>query len=485
VKNSGIICSVEDTGAAPVRDESNPTPRILLVDDDFYIRELNAGVLIRFGYKVDTAADGADAWKALNEQSYDLLITDNRMPRVTGLELIKKLRSEDMTLPVILASGTLPVRELKLHPWLQLDATLPKPFTIAELLDTVKKVLQAADSARIRVEKDFPVIMQAISEIESESPPQAIMQNGEIAPAIAPARDQLNSTPRILVVDDESDSRQLTVDVLTRSGYEVEAVKDGAAGWEALQDGDFDLIITDNKMPRMTGVEMLEKLRSARMALPVIMATGLLPAHEFVRKPWLKPDVTLEKPFSNDELLAAVKKILGATDGIFNNPQLFRDCAMEGDKIPQARESAVAPIRDQTNLHQRILVVDDDRDSRQLSVDVLIGSGYDVEGANDGAAGWEALQNNSYDLVITDNKMPRMTGIEMIGKLRSARMTLPVIMATRYLPTHEFVLRPWLKPDAALERPFSNDDLLATVKKILHTDEGDGGHSGTLLPKYL
>ena len=80
--------------------------------------------------------------------------------------------------------------------------------------------------------------------------------------------------------------------------------------------------------------------------------------------------------------------------------------------------------------------------------------------------GWEALQNNSYDLVITDNKMPRMTGIEMIEKLRSATMTLPVIMATRYLPTHEFVRRPWLKPDAALERPFSNDELLAAVKKF-------------------
>jgi DNA-binding response OmpR family regulator len=159
-------------GSADARLQSgaSPSPRILLVEDDFYARELNAGVLIRFGYQVDTAGDGADAWKALNEQSYDLLITDNRMPRVTGLELIKKLRSEDMMLPVILASGTVPSEELKRHPWLQLDATLPKPFTLAELLDTVKKVLSAADSARIRVEKDFPVIMQAISEIESPPP---------------------------------------------------------------------------------------------------------------------------------------------------------------------------------------------------------------------------------------------------------------------------------------------------------------------------
>jgi CheY-like chemotaxis protein len=81
--------------------------------------------------------------------------------------------------------------------------------------------------------------------------------------------------------------------------------------------------------------------------------------------------------------------------------------------------------------------------------------------------------------------MPRMTGLEMIEKLRSATMTIPVIMATSYLPTHEFVRRPWLKPDAALERPFSNDDLLVTVKKILGTDGGNNGRRETLLPKYL
>jgi len=115
--------------------------RILLVDDDLYVRKLNAGVLIRSGYIVETADDGADAWRALNEQIYDLVITDNKMPRVTGLELIKKLRSVDRKMPVILASGMVQDEELNPDPELRLDASLLKPFTIAELLATVKKVL--------------------------------------------------------------------------------------------------------------------------------------------------------------------------------------------------------------------------------------------------------------------------------------------------------------------------------------------------------
>ena len=82
----------------------------------------------------------------------------------------------------------------------------------------------------------------------------------------------------------------------------------------------------------------------------------------------------------------------------------------------------------------RILVVDDDSDARQLSVDVLMDSGYDVESANDGAAGWDALQVNGYDVVITDNQMPKMTGVEMIERLRTAGIKVPVIMATGSLP---------------------------------------------------
>jgi DNA-binding response OmpR family regulator len=99
----------------------------------------------RSGYRVDTAEDGASGWRALNASRYDLLITDNTMPRVTGLNLIKKLRSEDMTLSVILASGTAPTEELNRCPWLQLDAVLPKPYSVAELSEAGRTVLRASN----------------------------------------------------------------------------------------------------------------------------------------------------------------------------------------------------------------------------------------------------------------------------------------------------------------------------------------------------
>ncbi len=136
-----------EVSGASAEIQSKPPRRILLVDDDRDVRNLNAEVLVRAGYQVDTAENGASGWKALEANRYDALITDNTMPGVTGLDLIKKLRSADMTLSVILASGTVPAEELSRCPWLEVNALLPKPYSIAELLRTVDQVLRAADGA--------------------------------------------------------------------------------------------------------------------------------------------------------------------------------------------------------------------------------------------------------------------------------------------------------------------------------------------------
>lgn len=158
----------------------------------------------------------------------------------------------------------------------------------------------------------------------------------------------------------------------------------------------------------------------------------------------------------------------------------FIHFVFEEQKIMTIEESAIDPIKHRKNSRQRILVVDDSSSVRQLKVDLLVDSGYDVEEARDGADGWEALQTGHYDLVITDNTMPKMTGVEMIEKLRSARMTVPVIMATGFMPIFEFTRKPWLKPDAALTIPFSNDELLTAVKGIL--GDADGIPQATLFP---
>jgi two-component system capsular synthesis sensor histidine kinase RcsC len=127
---------------------ARPSHRILVVDDDASIRQLSAEALVSCGYQADAAEDGAAAWRALNTDSYNLLITDHNMPNVTGLELVRKLRAAHMALPVILATGAMPTEELNRHRWLRIEATLLKPFTLAMLLGTVREVLRATDNDR-------------------------------------------------------------------------------------------------------------------------------------------------------------------------------------------------------------------------------------------------------------------------------------------------------------------------------------------------
>ena len=148
--------------------------------------------------------------------------------------------------------------------------------------------------------------------------------------------------------------------------------------------------------------------------------------------------------------------------------QLISQRAMNDSSVSNAGKSASATrLQFQTNLPQRILVVDDDNDARSLSAKVLKGSGYEVDTAEDGAAAWKVLQDKVFNLLITDNHMPKLTGVELVKKLRSARMTLPVIMATRKLPMEALGKTPSLKLSALLPKPFSIEDLLEAVRAVL------------------
>lgn len=131
-------------------------------------------------------------------------------------------------------------------------------------------------------------------------------------PANAPVGREPNSPQRILVVEDDAAIRRINTEILKGSGYQVEAAEDGAAAWDALQLNDYDLVVTDNDMPKVTGVELIQKLRTARMSLPVIMATGVPPEEIFTRHGMLPPAMTLLKPYTFQELLTAVKNVLRA-----------------------------------------------------------------------------------------------------------------------------------------------------------------------------
>ena len=157
----------ESTGAQ-VRGQAVPFKRILLVDDDVNVLQVNAEVLSLFGYQTEAVEDGAVAWRTLQANRYDLLITDNDMPNISGVELVKKLRLARMTLPVVLVSEEIPTAELDRT--LQLAATLLKPFSTDDLLRTVQQVLRASEGAYRRSRIAFATMKRAAGKIEPLRP---------------------------------------------------------------------------------------------------------------------------------------------------------------------------------------------------------------------------------------------------------------------------------------------------------------------------
>jgi DNA-binding NtrC family response regulator len=123
-------------------------------------------------------------------------------------------------------------------------------------------------------------------------------------------RDPQSQSIRILVADDDELVREFCVRTLLCFGYHVETAQDGDAAWTALETKHYDLVITDHSMPKVTGIELAQKLWSAQMAVPVILISGVLPLEELGRHPWLKFVAIVSKPYSSEKLLSVVKEAL-------------------------------------------------------------------------------------------------------------------------------------------------------------------------------
>ena len=111
-------------------------PRILLVDDEAALRNVAARALRSEGYEVIEVPDGLQAWPLAKESRFDLLITDSRMPHLSGTQLAVLVRELHPTIPILRISGS---------PGSGHDesgmATLFKPFRIDNLVATVRSLL--------------------------------------------------------------------------------------------------------------------------------------------------------------------------------------------------------------------------------------------------------------------------------------------------------------------------------------------------------
>jgi two-component system sensor histidine kinase and response regulator WspE len=92
--------------AAGSEDARSRRHRVLVVEDSLTVREVERQMLTRAGYMVDVAVDGLDGWNALQRDRYDLVLSDVDMPRMNGLELVRRIRADRKlaSVPVVMVS---------------------------------------------------------------------------------------------------------------------------------------------------------------------------------------------------------------------------------------------------------------------------------------------------------------------------------------------------------------------------------------------
>ena len=121
---------------------------------------------------------------------------------------------------------------------------------------------------------------------------------------------------RILVIDDEASMRTLLASMLGREGFEVDTAENGDAGVEAFRRQRHDLVVTDILMPKKGGLVAIREILDLDPEMKIIAmsgggSTGKL---NFLSTARTFPGVkTLQKPFRQSELMAAVRSVLGAS----------------------------------------------------------------------------------------------------------------------------------------------------------------------------
>ncbi len=137
---------------------------------------------------------------------------------------------------------------------------------------------------------------------------------------------------KILIVEDEPNMRLGLKDNLEFEGFEVEVAEDGEIGFKKILDNNYDLVIMDVMMPKMSGFDVCKNVRKAGVATPIILLTAKGEEIDKVLGLELGADDYVTKPFSLRELLARVKAILRRSENLnFSENKLITIGKLEVD----------------------------------------------------------------------------------------------------------------------------------------------------------
>lgn len=303
-----------DTGSSlwrktivPNLNEAQIEPTVLIIDDSITVRELLSLSFGKAGYRVEQARDGQEAWDKLRSGlPCDLVFCDIEMPRMNGLELLSHLQNDQQlsSIPVALLTSRGADRHRKVAAKLGASGYFTKPYTEKDIIDAAKRMIQGEILLQGSVKQPHSFISrfkqnQAKQTAPGQAPPSSL--NDE------------DITPRVLIIDDSVMVREMLSLTYRKAGYHPEVARDGQEAWEKLRSGLLcDLILCDIEMPRMNGLELLDRIQEdpnlSKIPIAMITSRGAQKMQRLAAEKGAKGYFV--KPYIEDALLEASQRLM-------------------------------------------------------------------------------------------------------------------------------------------------------------------------------
>jgi two-component system, sensor histidine kinase and response regulator len=275
---------------------------VLVVDDNATNRRILEDTLLYWGMKPTVTDTGPAALVAIEEaykqgRPFDLVITDCMMPEMDGFELAERINNAPgfPTSTIIMLTSAGERGDASRCMKLGIAAYLLKPIKLSELFFTICKVLQKTE-------------------------PEADRKSLITRHSIRESKHRL----RILLAEDNLVNQKLAVKVLERMGHSVSVAANGKRAIEALENGEFDLVLMDVQMPEMDGLEATRLIREREKTtgshVPIMAMTAYAMKEDEARCLEAGMDGYVSKPIDAQGLFETIENLFEAAGGR-DNPQ--------------------------------------------------------------------------------------------------------------------------------------------------------------------
>ena len=279
--------------------------RALIVDDNELNIKVASTLLKKYNFTIESASGGQECINMLlKDDNYDIIFLDDMMPRMSGRDVIKKLRkAEDFNVPTIALTANA-IEGMK-EEYLEcgFDDYLAKPIEKTELERVIRTYLSKFTKESVK-SNNAESIKSALP-IDIEIPEDKPKEEKK------PIKYQNYSGKNILIVDDSDIELKVTSKALENYNFKITKVRSGSECIVKVIDKKYDIIFMDDKMPKLSGVQTVENIEqidgfNSKVVL-LTNATGTELESKLKNKNIVG---ALKKPINKEELNKLLKEIL-------------------------------------------------------------------------------------------------------------------------------------------------------------------------------